>query len=136
MGALHTLNGRCHAGKRNEIQPQIERSAEQKQVAKQQFEKLTEAASTLMDSGELDVYSQKKVFAVEHPGAQHTKCCFQGTGSSSLMTSAEAICIHTLQLATVSKYELSCHAWKQRQAGRCTLQMILKREQRRLMQKY
>ena len=43
------------------MQPQIERSAEQKQLAKQQFEQLTEAASTLMDSGELDVYSQKKV---------------------------------------------------------------------------
>lgn len=39
----------------------MEQTAEQKQVAKQQFEKLTEAASTLMDSGELDVYSQKKV---------------------------------------------------------------------------
>lgn len=45
------------------MQPQIELSAEQRQLAKQQFETLTEAASTLMDSGELDVYSQKKVFA-------------------------------------------------------------------------
>ena len=53
-----------HAGKRNkEVQPQIERTAEQKQLARQQFEKLTESASTLMDSGELDVYSQKKVCA-------------------------------------------------------------------------
>lgn len=40
---------------------QVERTAEQKQLARQQFEQLTEAASTLMDSGELDVYSQKKV---------------------------------------------------------------------------
>lgn len=50
------------AGKRNrEAQPQIEQSAEQRQLAKQQFEKLTEAASTLMDTGELDVYSHKRV---------------------------------------------------------------------------
>ena len=69
MVALHTLDNCCHAGKRNkEVQPQIERTAEQKQLAKQHFEKLTEAASTLMDSGELDVYSQKKVFAPECPG--------------------------------------------------------------------
>ena len=50
------------SGKRNkEQQPQVQLSTEQKQLAKQQFEKLTEAASSLMDSGELDVYSQKKV---------------------------------------------------------------------------
>ncbi|KAL3136915.1 hypothetical protein ABBQ32_006522 [Trebouxia sp. C0010 RCD-2024] len=49
------------AGKRNrEVQLQIERTAEQKELARQQFEQLTEAASTLMDSGDLDVYSQKK----------------------------------------------------------------------------
>ena len=83
MAALHTLNGCCHAGKRNkEVQPQVERTAEQKQLAKQQFEKLTEAASTLMDSGELDVYSQKKVLAFERHGAQHTKGCFLKTGNS------------------------------------------------------
>lgn len=65
MIAFHTLDSCCHAGMRNrEVQPLIERSAEQKQLAKQQFEKLTEAASTLMDSGELDVYSQKKVSAL------------------------------------------------------------------------
>lgn len=43
------------------MQLQIERTAEQKELARQQFEQLTEAASTLMDSGDLDVYSQKKV---------------------------------------------------------------------------
>lgn len=51
-----------HTGKRNkDLQPKIEQTDEEKQIAKQQFEKLTEAASSLMDSGELDVYSQKKV---------------------------------------------------------------------------
>ena len=49
-------------GRRNkDLQPKIELSAEDKQLARQQFEKLTEAASSLMDSGELDIYSQKKV---------------------------------------------------------------------------
>ena len=94
MAALHTLDGGCHAGKRNkEVQPQVERTADQKQLAKQQFEMLTEAASTLMDSGELDVYSQKKVFALECLGARHTACCFLRTGNFSLMTPTETIYI-------------------------------------------
>ncbi|KAL0033088.1 hypothetical protein WJX79_002251 [Trebouxia sp. C0005] len=51
------------AGKRNkDLQPKVELSAEEKQIARQQFEKLTEAASSLMDSGELDIYSQKKEY--------------------------------------------------------------------------
>lgn len=55
------------AGKRNkDLQPKVELSAEEKQIARQQFEKLTEAASSLMDSGELDIYSQKKVNGLPH----------------------------------------------------------------------
>jgi len=48
------------------LQPKIELSPEEKQLARQQFEKLTEAASSLMDSGELDLYSQKKVIALPY----------------------------------------------------------------------
>ena len=50
------------AGKRNrDLQSKIEQTAEEQQLARQQFEQLTEAASSLMDSGELNIYSQKKV---------------------------------------------------------------------------
>ena len=59
---MYTKSNISTAGKRNkDLQPRIEQTPEQRQLVKQQFDKLTEAASSLMDSGEHDIYSQKKV---------------------------------------------------------------------------
>ena len=50
------------AGNRNkDAQPKLLQTPEEEQLAKQQFGKLTEAASTLVNSGETDVYTQRKV---------------------------------------------------------------------------
>lgn len=86
------------AGKRNkDLQPKIELSAEEKQLARQQFEKLTEAASSLMDSGELDIYSQKKVIALPYSkgpatAVKSTELLSRLHHSAKLLTSCLCTC--------------------------------------------
>lgn len=77
-----------HAGKRNkDAQPKLLQTPEEEQLAKQQFEKLTEAASTLVNSGETDVYTQRKVLnPLLYWTLRLKRCC--------LLCSAELGCKH------------------------------------------